>query len=110
MLPHIRPRYFTDVNIAARIDGDAVRRDELPRLLAGVNVTEARQPLAGLVVDIDPVAEVRRGLVDAQTRPQLADITDRSLFRRVHVERARPVQVIPLRFVIAVAARSAQRR
>ena len=61
-LAHDRPGHFADIDIAARVDGDAMRRDELAGLFTGEDIAQARQPLACLVVDIDAVAEIRRVL------------------------------------------------
>src|SRR5688572_25261750 len=99
MLPHDCPGHLADVDIAARVDGDSVRRDKLARLLAGMNVAETRKPLARLVVNVDPVAEVRRVFVHAQTWTQLADEANRIVFRYVHIERTRPMHVVPLGLV-----------
>src|SRR5512140_3580638 len=45
-LAHDGPGHFADINITTRVDGDAVRRDELAGLFAGEDVAQARQPLA----------------------------------------------------------------
>jgi hypothetical protein len=55
VLSHDRPGNFPDINIAARIDGDPVRRDELTGCFAGVDIAESREAFAFLIIDIDPV-------------------------------------------------------
>src|SRR6266576_6435211 len=103
MLSHDRPRNFADVDIAARIDREPVWRDELPRFWSGENIAETCQSFTRFIVYVHAVAQVRRFLIDAQPRTQLADVADRVLFARIHIERAGPVQVIPLGLVLAVS-------
>src|SRR5436190_24314573 len=45
---------FTDIDVAARIDGEPVRRDELAGLEPGMHVAEARQQLALMGIDANP--------------------------------------------------------
>ena len=96
------PRDLADIEIAARIDAEPVRAEKRGRRGAGVHVAKARQQLALVVDDADPRAEVRAVPVDRLHRPEFADIADR-VADIVHVEPARPVQIIPLRLVLAVA-------
>jgi len=55
-----------------------------------------------VVDDADPGAEVGAVAVDRLHRPQFADIADR-MAGIVHVKPARPVQIIPLGLILAVA-------
>ena len=74
-----------------------------PGFSPGQNIAQARQPLAGLVINVDSIAQVRRVFVDAQSGTQFTDVTDWIFLGRVHIERAGPVHVVPLGFVLAVA-------
>src|SRR5215831_5925226 len=68
-----RERHLTNVDIAARIDSDAVRRDELAGSVALDGIAETRQELTVAVQDADAVAEPRR-VVDTRDAGQLADV------------------------------------
>ena len=98
----LRPRHLADIEVAARVDGEAVRPEKRGRRGAGMHVAKARQQLALVVDDADPRAEIRAVAVDRLHRAELADIADR-VAGIVHVEPARPVQIVPLRLVLAVA-------
>src|ERR1043165_932553 len=88
---------LADINVAARIDGEAVRRQELAGLLAGpVLAAKAGDRLALLVDDGEPRADVGVLAVDRHAWPQLADDEAR-VPAAAAIERARPVHVVPLR-------------
>src|SRR5579864_4977298 len=55
---------LADINVAARIDRDAVRRDELAGVEPGMLVPEPRQQLALMGVDADPRPTARQIDVD----------------------------------------------
>src|SRR5262249_30643785 len=65
---------LADIDVAARIDGEAVRRHELTRLDAGRTNAQPRQHLALVAVDADPWADVRHVVVDAHAAADLADV------------------------------------
>src|SRR3954468_19286287 len=65
-------------------------------------IAKARQQLAPVVDDADPRAEIRAVQVYCHGGTQLADIADRLMSVR-HEEPARPMQIVPLRLVLAVA-------
>ena len=73
MLPHDRPRNLGDINIAARIERNSVRRNELSRRFAALEVAETRQTIPTCVVDVDPVSQVGTVLIYAHARTELAD-------------------------------------
>src|SRR6266436_9011436 len=50
---------FADIDVAARIDREPVRRDELAGLEPGMRVAEARQEFALMGVDADPRTAIR---------------------------------------------------
>src|SRR5919107_427719 len=102
MLTHNHPGNLADIDIAARIYGNPVRRDELTRCFARMDITEPRQEVACFVIDIHPMPEIRRILIHRISRPQFADIAEWILASAVHVESARTVHVVPLPFVLAV--------
>ena len=94
---------LADIEVAARIDREPVRREELPRPRAGERlVAEPRQHLALVVQHRDARPEIGRAAIEPVIGPDLADVADRAFARR-HVEPARPVQVVPLRLELAVA-------
>src|SRR5687768_15741428 len=83
--------HLADVDVAARIEGEAVRRDEFARLEArAVLAAQASQQLAFLVDERESRTEVGMLAVDAHSRAQLADHELRSRAAAA-VERARPV-------------------
>src|SRR5438876_5750356 len=72
-----RPRAageLADENVACAVDGDAVRRGELPRQDAAMRLAEPRQDLALQRVDRDTRADIRPVLVDLAGRAAFADI------------------------------------
>src|SRR5580692_10773419 len=73
----LRPRDFTDIEVAARVDAKPVRAEKRGRRGAGVHVAEARQQFALVVDDADPGAKVRAVAVDRLYRAELTDIADR---------------------------------
>src|SRR5688572_3329950 len=105
MLPHYRPGNLADIDIAARIDGYPMRRNELTGRFAGFSIAEPSQAVACFIIDIDPVTEIGRVLIYRVSRPQLADIANRILASAVHVQSARTMHVVPLGFVLAVGVK-----
>src|SRR5260221_11077140 len=95
------PGDLSHINIASRIDTHAVRTDESRRPEAGMGVAEPRQELPLVVDDADPGPQIRALEVDRHGWPELADIPDR-LTGIVHIEAARPVQLVQLRNILPV--------
>src|SRR5689334_1684342 len=95
MLSRDGPRDFADINIAARIEREAVRRDELPSRFARPDVAEAREDFSFLGENAEARPEIRAVLVDRHARPELAEIAE-GLAASIHIERARAVHVMPL--------------
>src|SRR5581483_3237073 len=100
----IRMRDFGDVDVAARIDRDAVRGDELTEPLADRFRAEMREQLALGRDDRHARAEVghvtrKRG---HRLGPELADEADRILSAR-NKQAARPRQIVPLPLILALA-------
>src|SRR5581483_1701090 len=77
MLPGDRPRYFADVKIAARVEREAVRRDELPRRLAWADVAQARENFSLLRENAEARPEIRAVLVDRHAWPELSEVAER---------------------------------
>jgi hypothetical protein len=94
---------LADVDVAARVDREPVRRDELPVLEARPRpAAEARDEPALAVDDGEARSDVGLIAVHRHPRPELAD--DELRFRpAAAVQAARPVHVDPLRLVAAVA-------
>ena len=67
-----------------------------------MRIADARQQIAAVIDDADPRPEIGDVAVDRLNRAELADIADR-VTDIIHVEAARPVQVVPLGLVAAVA-------
>src|SRR5690348_16048076 len=65
---------LADIDVAVRIDGDAVRRDELAGFEPGMGVAEPRQQPALAGVDADPRPAIRQVDVDRHVWADLADI------------------------------------
>ena len=101
----LRPRGpgdLADIDVAARVDRETVRRQELAELGPGRRVAEAADQLAFMIDDADPRPEIGNIAADGSGRTDFADVADRLVTVR-HVEAARAVQVLPLRLVLAVA-------
>src|ERR1700674_980838 len=96
------PGDLSHINVAPRVDTHAMRADERRRPEAGMGVAEPREELPLVVDDADARPQIRALEVDCHGRPELADIADR-VTGIVHVEAARPVQIVPLRLILAVA-------
>src|SRR5215472_1492674 len=79
-----------------------MRRQEPSGLSPSRSFAEASDQLAFMVDNADPRPEIWDVTADGGSRSDLADIADR-LAAIGHVEPARPVQVLPLRLVSAVA-------
>src|SRR4029453_18397030 len=93
---------LADIDVAARIDRQAVRRHELTRLDAGRANAQPRQHLTLVAVDADPRSDVRHVVIDAHAAADLANV-EAALGPAFHVEPRRPVHVVPLRLEPAVA-------
>ena len=95
--------HFADVDVAARIDREAVRRDEFPGLESRSRLaSEPRDELALAIHDRQAGPDVRVVPVHRRRRTELAD-DESGLAAAAAVEAAGPVHVDPLRFVLAVA-------
>src|SRR5689334_10606797 len=100
----ICPGDLADVNIAARIHREAVRRDELAGGGSADLVTEAADELSTVVDDAHSRSEIRNVAIDRLRRAEFANVADR-LMGMGHVEPARAVQVVPLRLVSSVTVK-----
>src|SRR5436305_1164588 len=60
----LRPRHLADIEVAARVDGEAVRPEKRGRGGAGMRVAKARQQLALGVDDADARPEIGAAAVD----------------------------------------------
>src|SRR5439155_23785515 len=99
-------RQLADIDVTARIDGDAVRRGELAGQYPAMRLAEPRQYLALGGVNADARPDIRPVLVDLAARSALADVAQRvtpvgAIRPEAHAVRA--VQVVPLRLPFAVA-------
>src|SRR5262245_1960790 len=93
---------LADINVAPRIQSEAMRGEKLAGLEPGaILAAEAGDQLALGVDDGEARAQVGRPKVDAHARPQLADHESRHLAAAA-VEPARAVQVVPLRLILAI--------
>src|SRR5262249_57882002 len=70
------PRQFTDIYVALAIDGDAVRRSELPGQDAAWCLAKPRQDLALQRMDADARPYVRPVAVALALRPALAGVAE----------------------------------
>src|SRR5437899_7206898 len=95
-------RNLADVDVAARVDREPVRRDELTRLESSGALTEPREQVALVAVDAHARSDVGHVVVHAHAAADLADI-EAALPAALHVEAGRPVHVHPLRLELAVA-------
>src|SRR4029077_18054638 len=93
-----RPRHFADVEVAAAVHGEPVRRKELGRTKAGTKPAEPSDTLAGVDDDRHARTEVRNVAADWFGGAKLADVAHGAFAWR-HEQAARPVQVVPLRLV-----------
>src|SRR6516225_10546283 len=82
----IGKRHLADIDVAARIDREPVRRDELARVEPGMRVAEPRQQLALARIDADPRAAIRQLDVDRHVGPDLANEEARRLGAALHIE------------------------
>jgi hypothetical protein len=80
------------------VDGQPVRPDERGQRPSGKRVADPRQQFALIVDDADPRPEIG---VEAINR-KFADIAD-WMANIIHVKPARPVEVVPLGLVLAIA-------
>src|SRR5580704_5149350 len=97
--------HFADIDVALAVDGEAVRRQEAAGFLAGTMLAaQPRDQTALLVDDGKSRADVGVLAVDRHARPQLADDEFRVLAAAgAAIERTRPVHVVPLQLVLAIA-------
>src|SRR5204863_8864531 len=94
---------LADVDVAFGIERQAVRGDELAGLEPGALLAaEPGDQLALAVHDGKARAQVGRLEIDGHAGSQLAD-DESGFLAAAAVEAARPVQVVPLRLVFAVA-------
>src|SRR6202011_5315801 len=91
--PPIGERSLADIDVAARIDGNSVRRDELAGVEPGMRVAEPRQEFALARIDTDPRAAIRQVDIDRHVRPDLADKETQRLRTALHVEAGGTVHV-----------------
>src|SRR5690349_4224835 len=77
---------FADIDVAAGIDGEAVRRDELAGGEPGMLMAEPRQEFALLGVDADPRPATGHVYVDGHVGADLADIKARRLGAGFHAQ------------------------
>src|SRR6185295_5292001 len=95
---------FADIDVAARVQRDAVRRQEFSGLEAGtVLAAEPRDALALGVDDGQARPEIWHLPIDRHAGAELADNEVRVVRPAAATQRAGPVQIIPLRLVFAVA-------
>src|SRR5439155_23596378 len=93
---------FADKDVAAAVDGDAVRRGELPGEDPAMRFAEPGQHLALQRVDADPRTDIRPVLVDLARRATLADVAERVMaVSEAHA--VWPVQIVPLGLPLAIA-------
>src|SRR5215472_16219418 len=79
------PRQLADIYVALAIDGDAVRRGELPRQDAAWCLAKPRQDLALQRMDADARPYIRPGAVALALRPALADVAEQVIPRPRHM-------------------------
>src|SRR5262245_33181248 len=98
----VRERDLPHVDVAPRIDGQPVRRDELARLQPGRAMAQTRQHLPLGTVDAHPRSDVGHVVVHAHAAADLAHVEARR--GPTLQEQARgAMHVVPLRLVLAVA-------
>src|SRR3984957_2157017 len=96
---------LADIDVAAGIHRDAVRRDELAGVEPGMEVAEPGQQFAHMAVDADPGPAIRPLDIDRHVRPDLADIEPRMVGAGFHTQAGRAVHVVPLTGILAVAVK-----
>src|SRR5215469_6676716 len=96
------PGDFPDIKVASRVNAHSVRTDECRGSQPSMCIAKAAQQSALMVDDADARPEIGAVAVDRHRRPEFADVADR-VPEIIHVEAARPVQVVPLRLVFSVA-------
>src|SRR5450759_1012722 len=90
---------LADIDVALGIQRDAVRREEFAALEAGtVLAAELRDALSLGIDDAQARTEIRHLAVDRHARAELAD-DEIGRLAAAAMQRAGPVQVIPLRLV-----------
>src|SRR6185437_10653874 len=87
-------RDFADIDGARRIDGDAVRRDELARPALAREIADARQKLALVRHDAEARPDAGHLLIDLAAGSELADVAH-GLRRIGHAEAAGAMDVVP---------------
>jgi len=101
----LRPRGpgdLTNIDVPARVDRETVWRQELAEFGSGWCIAKAADELALMIDNAYARTEIGNVTADGSGRADFADVADR-LVTVWHVEAARAVQVLPLRFVLAVA-------
>src|SRR5215468_9708203 len=95
------PRQFADIYVALAIDGDAVRRSELPRQDAAWCLAKPCQDLALQRMDADARPYIRPVAVALALRPVLADVAEQ-VMPAPQAHAVWTVEVIPLCLPFAV--------
>src|SRR5215831_2624013 len=95
------PRQFADIYVALAIDGDAVRRSELPRQDAAWCLAKPRQDLALQRMDADARPYIRPVAVALALWPALADVAEQ-VIPAPQAHAVWTVEVIPLCLPFAV--------
>src|SRR5439155_1908028 len=95
-------RYLADVDVAARVDGQPVRRDELARLEPGRAMAQPRQHLARVAIDADSRPDVGHVVVHAHAAADLADV-EAPVRPALHEQARGAMHVVPLRLELAMA-------
>src|SRR5215472_1643990 len=95
------PRQFADIYVALAIDGDSVRRSELPGQDAAWCLAKPRQDLALQRMDADARPYIRPVAVALALRPALADVAE-LVMPAPQAHAVWTVEVIPLRLPFAV--------
>src|SRR5262249_1467616 len=98
----IGPRYFANIKVAVAVNRKPVRRQEFGRAKAGTKPAQSGNTLAAIIDDGHPRAEIGHIAVDRLHRAEFADVANGALAGR-HEQAARPMQVVPLGLVFAVA-------
>src|SRR5262249_2316075 len=84
--PPIGERHLADIDVAARVDGETVRRNKLAGGEPGMRVAEPRQELAFLGIDADPWTAIRQVDTDRHVGTDLANEKARCLRTAFHEE------------------------
>src|SRR6185436_18302966 len=94
--------HLTDVDVAARVDGEPVRRDELAGLEPRGAIAESREQLALPAVNADARPDVGHVQVDGDAAPDFAHV-EAALRATLQEQTGGAAHVVPLRLVLPVA-------